>query len=411
MSRHDERGHHDGHDEHDEHDLNDEHASHAGNGTVNHGPDEQGQGPEGRGGERGPGRQRLEALVFGAHGSGGPGDEGGPDGLGSDELALRTMLHQAVQEIEPKDGTLEHLRRAVPARRARKRHAVVGMAAAALFIGTAIPALVHVSNATGSDADPSMAGNSSQAQGGATQDKGSSSGSNSSSGSGGSSKGTGKGSGKHKGDTDKGATSGATGPVATASAEGAPACTAAQLGGSSASVASPDSTGTVYGSFRVANVSGTSCTVTGAGSVAASAQGAADPSKVLVADHAAGDGVAGLPDPSLSAAQMVLQPGAAYVVKFAWVPSETCPTTNDPDPSPDPSPTDNTTDSGGTTDGSSSGSGSGSGVAPQLLREDGVADGSVVVSHTTAAGTATSPTTVPNACAGTVYRTGLLSGS
>lgn len=413
MSRHDERGQHDGrdeHDEHDEHDVNnehEEHASHAGNGTVNHGPDEQGQGPGGRGGEAGSGHQRLEALVFGAHGAGGPGDEDGADGPGSDELALRRMLHQAVQEIEPKDGTLEHLRRAVPARRARKRHAVVGMAAAALFIGTAIPALVHVSNATGSDADPSMAGNSSQAQGGATQDKGSSSGSNSSSGSAGSTKGTGKGSGKHKGDKDKGATSGASGPVATASAEGAPACTAAQLGGSSASVASPDSTGTVYGSFRVANVSGTSCTVTGAGSVGASAQGAADPSKVLVADHVAGDGVAGLPDPSLSAPQMVLQPGAAYVVKFAWVPSETCPTTSDPDPSPDPSPTENTTASGGTTDGS----GSGSGAAPQLLREDGVADGSVVVSHTTAAGTATSPTTVPNACAGTVYRTGLLSGS
>ncbi|MPY62742.1 hypothetical protein FNH08_38020 [Streptomyces spongiae] len=346
-------------------------------------------------------------MVFGAHGSGGPPGSGGapgPDGLGSDELALRRMLHRAVEEIEPRDGTLEHLRRAVPARRARKRHAVVGMAAAALFIGTAIPALVHVSNATGSDADPSPMGNSSQAQGGAAQDKGQSSGSNSSGGSGGSSKGTGKGTGKDKDDKGKGATSGATGPVATASAAAAPDCTAAQLGGSSASVASPDSGGTVYGSFRVANVSGTSCTVTGTGSVSATAQGAADPSKVLVAEHVAGDGVTGLPDPSLSAGQMVLQPGAAYEVKFAWVPSETCPTTNDPDPSPDPSPTDNSTDTGGaTTDGS--------GTSPQLVTEDGVADGSVVVSHTTAVGTATSPTTVTNACAGTIYRTGLLSGS
>ncbi|MGW2234774.1 hypothetical protein ACWCWE_12330, partial [Streptomyces sp. NPDC001759] len=97
--------------------------SHAGNGTVNHGPDDQ-----------------------------------SPDGFDSDELALRRMLHQAVQTVEPRDGTLEHLRRAVPARRARKRQAMVGMAAAALFLGTAIPALVHVSNSTGSDVNPSVAG-------------------------------------------------------------------------------------------------------------------------------------------------------------------------------------------------------------------------------------------------------------
>ncbi|NEC73968.1 hypothetical protein G3I25_20735, partial [Streptomyces rochei] len=81
------------------------------------------------------------------------------------------MLHQAVRDVEPSDGTLEHLRRAVPARRARKRQAAVGMAAAALFIGTAVPALVHVSKTTGPGADPSVAGHASQAQGGASQGK------------------------------------------------------------------------------------------------------------------------------------------------------------------------------------------------------------------------------------------------
>jgi hypothetical protein len=45
------------------------------------------------------------------------------------------------------------------------------MAATVLFFGTAIPALVHVSNSTGSDADPSIMGNSSQAQGGTSQGK------------------------------------------------------------------------------------------------------------------------------------------------------------------------------------------------------------------------------------------------
>ncbi|MYS76743.1 hypothetical protein GTY88_40920, partial [Streptomyces sp. SID5926] len=117
------------------------HDTHAGKGTVNHGP--AAQGP----------------------------DAPGADGPATDEAALRAMMQRAVREMEPSDGTLEHLRRAVPARRARKRQALVGAAAAALFLGTAVPALVHVSNATGAGADPSVAGNASQAQGGASQGK------------------------------------------------------------------------------------------------------------------------------------------------------------------------------------------------------------------------------------------------
>ncbi|MPY41621.1 hypothetical protein FNH04_17375 [Streptomyces phyllanthi] len=322
-------------------------------------------------------------------------------------MALRRLLHEAVEELEPRDGTLEHLRRAVPARRARKRHATVGMAAAALFVCTAIPALVHVSNSAGSDADPSNVGHTSQTQGSDGQDKGASAGSGSSGDSAGSSKGTGKGDGK--GDQGKGSSSGATGPAATASAENPPACTAAQLGGATASAGSPDAAGAVYGTFRVANISGTSCTVTGAGGVGAAAQGAADPSKISTASHVAGDRAAGLPDPSLSAAQLVLQPGAAYEVKFAWVPTETCPTSGGTggggtDPSPTPTPTDNTGENAGTTT-------EGNGVSPQLVTEDGVADGSVVVSHTPQVGAPSAATTVPNACAGTVYYTGLLAGA
>ncbi|MCZ9347385.1 hypothetical protein NGM37_57770, partial [Streptomyces sp. TRM76130] len=60
---------------------------------------------------------------------------------------MRRLLHRAVEEVEPREGALEQLRRAVPARRARKRQAAVGMAAAALLIGTAVPALLHVSDA------------------------------------------------------------------------------------------------------------------------------------------------------------------------------------------------------------------------------------------------------------------------
>ncbi|GGN74997.1 hypothetical protein GCM10011579_054660 [Streptomyces albiflavescens] len=353
----------------------DEREQQAGNGTVNHGPD--GHRPDGP----------------------------GPDGLGSDELALRRLLHQAVQEIEPTDGTLDHLRRAVPARRARKRQAVIGMAAAALFIGTAIPAFVHVSNSSGSNADPSIAANTSQAQGGAGEGKDPDGGDGKAAGgSGGTS--IDKGKGGKTGTPDKGKDAGGGGATTggadpTPSAVTATACTAEQLGGAGA-VGTPDSAGAVYGSFTVSNVSTAACTVSSAGTVSATAQNAADPAKVLVATHVSGDAATGLPDPSTEVTSMVLQPGGSYVVKFAWVPSETCPTTSEP--SPDPSPTEGATDTGGTSTETG-------GTSAQLVTEDGVADGSVLVSNTAETGTATSSATVSNACAGTVYHTGILAAS
>ncbi|MEV3966707.1 hypothetical protein AB0K68_00920 [Streptomyces sp. NPDC050698] len=352
--------------------------SHAGNGTVNHGPDDQ-----------------------------------SPDGFGSDELDLRTMLHQAVREVEPRDGTLDYLRKAVPQRRTRKRQAVVGMAAAALFIGTAVPALVHVSNATGSDANPSAIGHASETQGGASQGKGPDGGESTSGGSAGKPEGKEKGDKKEK-DKDKGsgASTGAsqgTGPSSTTAA-GIPACTPAQLGPASGSSNAPDSTGAVSGSFRVVNVSGAACTVTGPGSVSALPQGAADATKVGAVRHAAGDAAAGLlPDPSLEAAQLVLQPGLGYDVKFAWVPSETCPTpggsVGGPDPSPEPTPSEDPTTTAGTSTGGDTG------AVPQLATEDGTVDGSVAVSYTPGTGSGGTSVTVSNACAGTVYWTGVLAGA
>ncbi|MFD5792349.1 hypothetical protein ACFWIO_02240 [Streptomyces diastatochromogenes] len=358
--------------------------SHAGNGTVNHGPDEK-----------------------------------GPEGLDSDELDLRRLLHTAVDDLEPRTGTLDHLRRAVPARRARKRQAAVGMAAAALFIGTAIPALIHVSNSGGTDPNTAMAGQTSQAQGGATQGKNPDGGSSSAGGSHGKTPGPGK-------DTSKGTEPGKTGGNGTGStggadpsstlAAGAPVCTAAQLGSATQTVDAPDTTGVVYGTFRVTNTSTASCTVGGPGTVGVTAQGVADPAKVLSARHVAGDAAATLPDPSLEVAALVLQPGAAYEERFAFVPSETCPTTGGStttggtdggsDPSPDPTPTQDAGATGSTDTGATS-----SGTTTQLVTEDGgTADGSVLVTHTAQGGSPSVQATVPNACAGTVYYTGVLAG-
>ncbi|MFR0358453.1 hypothetical protein [Streptomyces sediminimaris] len=341
-------------------------------------------------------------------------DQGPEDELDSDEQALRRMLHQAVETVEPRDGTLDHLRRAVPARRARKRQAAVGMAAAALFIGTAVPALLHVSGATGSDVNPSVAGQASQAQGGASQGK--ADGSEGTTG-GGSGKTQDKGKGASKGDgRSKGVTPGAgsgagTGPSAT-SAAGAPVCTAQQLGSATQSVDAPDSAGTVYGTFRVVNISTTPCSVGGPGSVSVLAQGAADATKVGAQRHVAGDAAAGLPDPSTEVTGLLLQPGAAYEEKFAFVPSAPCPSTGGSGGTTDGGPTASPTpsgDAGSTTGGASTGTDSG--VTTQLMRQDGAAGGSVTVSHTTEAGSPTVSAQVPDACAGTVYFTGVLAGT
>ena len=355
---------------------------HAGNGTVNHHLDDQ-----------------------------------SPEGLDSDELALRRMLHQAVQEMEPVDGTLDHLRRAVPARRARKRQAAVGMAAAALFVGTAVPALLHVSNSGGSDANPSIAGQASQAQGGADSGKGPDGGS---SGEVGDPAGTtgrpDQGSPENTaGQKDSGSATGSaagTGPAATSPAD-APACTTSQLGKSSAAAEVPDSAGIVYGTFRVVNVSDRGCTVGGSVSVTPSPQGAADPAKISLVEHTSGDAAAGLPDPSLYVSQLVLAPGSAYDVTFAWVPSETCPATGGtsngsdtggPSASPAPSPSEQSSATTGTTGGAT-------GTSPQMFTEDGTADGSVLVTYTAEGGSPTASATVSNACAGTVYRTGVLAST
>ncbi|MFF4571533.1 hypothetical protein [Streptomyces sp. NPDC001410] len=358
---------------------------------MNHGPDE--KGPEGLG--------------------------PGPDGLGSDELDLRRLLHSAVDDLEPRTGTLDHLRKAVPARRARKRQAAVGMAAAALFVGTAVPALIHVSNSAGTDPNTAMAGQSSQAQGGATQGKGPDGGSSSVGGSPGKTPGHGKdgtkgGEPSKTGGNGTGSSTGAN-PSATLAA-GTPVCTAAQLGSATQTVDAPDSAGVVYGTFRVTNISTAGCTVGGPGTIGASAQGAADPAKVLSARHVAGDAAASLPDPSLEVAGLVLQPGAAYEEKFAFVPSEACPatggtpTTGGSDtggPSPDPTPSQDAGATGSTDTGTTS-----SGTTTQLVTEDGAtADGSVLVTHTAQVGSPTISATVPNACAGTVYYTEVLAGA
>ncbi|MFG2143901.1 hypothetical protein ACGFRG_06825 [Streptomyces sp. NPDC048696] len=336
-----------------------------------------------------------------------------PPGLTPDELALRRLLHGAVDGMEPADGALDQLRRAVPERQARKRQAVVGAVAAALLIGTAIPAFLHVANtSSSSDEDrPAIAGHGRQDQGGTGVAPGAEGGG----------RGAEKPSGRMtpssvpgsavkpsaSGSSPAAAAAGASGTVGGPAAPGSPVCDAAELGVKYAKVTKPDADGKVYGTFRVANVSHSLCQVSGAGKVNFQALGAADASRISVVDHASGDPAAGLPDPSQEATGLVLKPAAAYEVKFAWVPSETCPRplpTPAPSTSPATSPNGSTTGTGGTPVGAQTQlGGAGDPGTPTVA-----ADGKVAVTHVAEPGAPSAEATIPNACAGTIYRTGVL---
>ncbi|UYQ63494.1 hypothetical protein [Streptomyces peucetius] len=339
-------------------------------------------------------------------------------GIGSDEDALRRLLHGAVQDIQPSADALDHLRRAVPARRARKRQALVGMAAAALLIGTAVPAFVHVANSgSGDSANPVNAGHDQQAQGGTGNDPGVTGGDNGV-------KGPTQGSGDavvpgastgpdRSADVPTGGSDGASGAVQTPETQAA--CEPGQLVVST-ELGAPEADGKAYGSFRITNVSGTDCSA-GGSTVGFQALGAADPARIGVARHTAGDGASGLPDPTATETDVVVATaGKAYEVKFAWVPSDTCPTEGS---SPAPSPSGGETSGGATGAGGSTGGAGGQGGAdtsegsatePQLLHEGGTKDGSVTVTYATLGGTVTGQTNVPDACAGTIYYTGVLAG-
>ncbi|MFI2783709.1 hypothetical protein [Streptomyces sp. ALB3] len=357
-------------------------------------------------------------------GTGGGGGKGGPAASGSggmsgggsgdmDEVALRRMLRGAVQGLEPADGTLDHLHRAVPARRARRRQGVVGAAAAALLIGTAVPAFVHVANSDGAaNANPAIAGHGQQAQGGSGDDAGAEADGGKTAGpenrqSEGAEGETGNPTAPTRGTVPGSESSGAEGRDEPPGAEAAAttACDPDQLGVASADAGAAGADGTVYGTFRIANVSGDACSVTSNGTVGFQAAGAADPMKITVVQHTAGDPAGGLPDPSLEPGTVFLKPAMTYEVRFAWVPSDTCPTSGG---SPSPTPT----DGGG---GGGEGTGTDAGTTDTAVQfgstDDGPADGSIAVTHTPEAGAPTAETTIANACAGTIYRTGVLDPS
>ncbi len=352
---------------------------------------------------------------------------GGSAGSGGED-ELRILLRGAVEGLQPSTDALERLRYAVPARRTRNRRAAfVGAAAAVLLAGSAIPTVLHLSGAGGAAADhPAMAGHGEAAGdrreahasdphqngfgdrprssrsfgdvpaiGGATGQPDAPAGSPA----GGQTAGP-SGTGTTAGTSGSGGSAMGSGPLPPVAAPGVPGCGADQLG-VVGSARPPENDGRVYGSFRVANVSTQACAVNGQDTVTAApaaGSGTGSGSAVAVVGHTAGDPATGLlPDPSAASAALVLPPNTAYEVRFAWVPSgETCA------PGPDVGGKPPQTDSAGTS------AGAGSGVASDPGAGSGQTPPGVAVSHTPQSGAATTQTTIPEACGGTVYRTGAI---
>ncbi|WP_146132614.1 hypothetical protein [Streptomyces solincola] len=346
--------------------------------------------------------------------------------LDAGEAELRRMLLGAVDGLTPAEDSLDRLRRAVPARRARKRQAVVGAAAAALLFGTAVPAFVHVAASDDAAEDRRvMAGHGEQAQsgtggteqrgeagrGGAVGPDGPAAVAGSPPGAGAS--GTPSPDASEKaapGEDPDGAPADSAAPVGSAAPVSTPVCEASQLGSALADLGRPDAEGKVYGAFRISNVSRAACAVGGAGTVALTTSGAADPAKVKLLRHTAGDPAVALPDPAReAAAPLLLPPAGSYEVKFAWVPGETCPTEGgEPEPTPEPpGPSEEpTTTPGGTEEGAAD---KAANTETQLGRVDGgPADGAVTVTHTAERGSPTAAAAISGACAGAVYHTGML---
>ncbi|MBB5934367.1 hypothetical protein [Streptomyces zagrosensis] len=345
-------------------------------------------------------------------------------GGGLDEQALRCLLQGAVEDLEPAPQSLDHIRRAVPVRRTRRRQALVGAAAAIVLGGAAIPALVHVTAiGDASDSRPANAASSERTHDQATGGH---------HGEGGPSDKPEQPSKKEKEKEEerkekaeeekrekdkpsKTPSRSAVPPLPDSSntlAATSPTCGRDQLGDGGSSVGAADGEGRVYGSFRVVNTSGDPCTVEDSGVVGAVAQGSANPSGVQVVDHTAGDPATELPPPSAASEQLILRPGQAYEVRYAWIPAPGggptgCSNTGTPSPQPttgEPQKLPVEGEPGTEVPGDTGGAGTGGGGG-----EEPPAPSSVLISHTPDAGDpAVASATVPEACSGTVYHTGAL---
>ncbi|WP_079166896.1 hypothetical protein [Streptomyces oceani] len=401
-----------------------------GDDTPDRGPDaEQEAGPSSASArEQDREQTRAGGKLSGGTGGGAEVGPDGPDadgqrpdadpdpGTGPDEESLRQLMRQSVLGLEPSPAALDELRRAVPRRRARKRQVLIGAVATVVVGAAAVPALSQGDLVPGGGSGSVRAGDERHEQS-PTVETGEDGGTE------GGSPGEERSSGKDGRDPDHDDPSAPSDdetprPDVDSTVTAAATCGSEQLGGGSTVVGAPDELGRVQGSFRVVNVSGTSCQVEGDGVIGASPQGTSRAGGVQVMRHTPGD-PSGLP-PAEGPAELVLEPGSAYVVKFSWVPDSTgasggCADT--PPPNASGGATGDGPELGGVQGGAGTPNPSTSGDAGDTPPDEGGegdsggGSGSVTLSHVPEQSeAAVADTVLPNACAGTVYRTGVLAG-
>lgn len=386
-------------------------------------------------------RRRPQGAAHGPDGAyGGDRDDFGRDDFGGDDFgpgaafdpageeALRRLLHDAADGLNPRPGALDEIRQAIPARRARRRHMLVGAGAAALVVGVTLPLmqagvvpgpLNNESSSNAAQSQPSDSADSDERDGsvsggqeGSDQDSGDTGGS---------------GDAERDDRSDAPSDPNSSSPDGDSQISNAPTCGPDQLGEGDVEVGDPDSKGRIYGSFELSNVSDQTCRVRGRDGLTASGVGRVPTAGVQVLDHTPGGRASALPDPSQQNGPVILRPGETYEVKFAWIPSpeggQACvPKDEEPDPSEPPpgGPGGGSGDpgSGGNEggdgdneggDGDNEGGDGDDGMNPQANGgSGGDQDGSaVVLNYKPAAGEPRLPAAyLDSACPGTVYRTG-----
>lgn len=256
-------------------------------------------------------------------------DQFGPAGRESigaaEEQALRSLLHRAVDDLQPTPDALARIRRAVPVRRARYRQAWTGAAVIAVLTAAAVPTLHGLGALELSDGSAARAGAGVTAGGSSAEAQAYRS---------------------LPADDDlplpgfpnpaptatpspsavlATVTDSAPAPVADGGTAGtaaaAPDCLRADLGRAGSVTGSPDSTGRLYGIFTVTNVSGHACVLADPGTVTAGG----GTGQIRVVAHRVGDQAVALPDPATLTGRLLLAPSAGYRLVFAWVPDALCP--------------------------------------------------------------------------------------
>lgn len=240
----------------------------------------------------------------------------------ADVEELRRLFREAVGDLEPSPDSLDNLRVAVPLRRRRRRHLLLGTAASVALLSLGAPLMASVADSDGgqgSAMDTSNGGGppGSWGESGGQGDAGSpfptGGGDLSAQSDGGLENGEGPPFGAGEpgdGDpTDARETLGVT----------SPSCLREQLGRVVASTEPPDENGRIYGLIRMVNVSNEPCRVTGEGELAVLSESAGS-NPVRVVDRTEGDRATRLPAPDEAHEELILPPGEAYEVRFAWVP-------------------------------------------------------------------------------------------